>query len=375
MLNSLNNYPGNGNQNGLGTQSQEEPVIQEVYEPEPDDYNYQPQLREVDEVELRNLSAIHEEDTVDTRVYKVSAMFFIAALIGAGIGYACASGSATTADIHRKASIARTIKTTVETKLEGFEKFEKEFSKLESGNFNEAAFNSTLSNYNKFNFMLDISSEVTSEVVLLAGDKEANPIKGLREYSAATMLVTQLLSNHLNETRADAEAIAELQSSGDSKVTYAMQVVPDAIYYLGTEAPRTMYANTAISLYTYKNVIEDDSELERVYNDMVIDNKWSEAAQLRRNYKPENKKEEEELGGAILPNHLIYNAIDRRGNEKQLFSDELILVDRSLLFGKSANAKERYDQRNAQIRKMLTEAKEASQNIVKELDVFIAREE
>ena len=75
-MNSLNNNPGDGNLN-RGVQAQEEPVIQEVYEAEPDDYNFQPQLREVDEVELRNLSAIREETTVDTRVYKVAALFLI----------------------------------------------------------------------------------------------------------------------------------------------------------------------------------------------------------------------------------------------------------------------------------------------------------
>ena len=373
-MNSLNNYPGKGNLNGQVEQQQEEPVIQEVYEPEPDDYNFKPQLREVDEAEIRNLSAIREDDTVDTRVYKVSAMFLVAAIIGGIIGYICATSAATSADIHRKASIARQIKTTVEAKLEGFQKFETEFAKLESGNFNEAAFNNALANYSKYNFMLDISSEVTSEALLLAGDNQANPLKGLRQYSAATMLMTQLLSNHLNETRADAESIAELQSSGESKVTYAMEIVPEGVYYLGTEAPRSQYANGVIGLYTYKEAIQDDHELARVYDNIKTDFKWSEAQRIRRDYVPANKKEEAELEGLELPNRLIYRAMSRNGSESLLFADQVLLVDRQLLFGKSANAKERYNQRNEQIRKMLDEAKAASKDIVSELDVFIARE-
>ena len=107
-MNSSSNTPGSGNFNGLkanpGTPAQTdstEPIIQEVYEPEPDDYNYVPQLRTVDEQELRNLAAIPPNTGVDRRVYMASAAFLIAALIGAGIGFAIASNAASNADVQR----------------------------------------------------------------------------------------------------------------------------------------------------------------------------------------------------------------------------------------------------------------------------------
>lgn len=370
-MNSLNNYPGNGNLNA-DVQSQEEPIIQEVYEPEPDDYNFQPQLREVDEVELRNLSAIREETTVDTRVYKVAALFLIAAIIGAAIGFGVASNSATKADIHRKSSIAETIKNTVTTKLDEFDKFEKTFKSIENGNYNEATFGTLKEYASKHLYMLDISSEVTSEVVLLAGDSRANPLNGLRNYSANTMLLTQLLSSHLNETQADSDSIAELESrNGDSKVIYGMQVLPDAIYYLGTDAPRSQYANGVVGIFTYRDVIEDSNELERTYTQLKTDQNWSEFKQMRRNYVPADKKEQLALGESVLPNHLIYRTLDRHGTENLLFADELVLVDRSLLFGKSANALERYKQRNQQIRQLIDNARKASADIISDLDKFI----
>ncbi|MBQ1925831.1 MAG: hypothetical protein II180_06925 [Proteobacteria bacterium] len=374
MLNSLNNNPGDGNLN-RGVQAQEEPVIQEVYEAEPDDYNFQPQLREVDEVELRNLSAIREETTVDTRVYKVAALFLIAALVGGLVGYLCASGSASTADVNRRSSVAETIKRTVEAKLAEFDKLDKDFKSIENGNYNEASFSMLRGYVQKHTYMLDISSEVTSEVVLLAGDSRANPLEGLRTYSADTMLLTQLLSSHLNETLVDSEEISELQSKGgNASVTYAMQILPSAIYYLGTDAPRSQYANGVINIFSLKEEIDNDNELERVYEQLKTDQSWSQAQQIYRDYKPEGKKQAAELGEAVLPNHLMYRVVDRHGSESLLFADELILVDRSYLFGdKSANAWQRYKRRNEQIRALIDEARKASSTIISDLDKFIVK--
>ncbi len=371
MLNSLSNNPGNGNQNGLeNVQSQEEPIIQEVYEPEPDDYNYQPQYREVDEEELRNLSAIREETETDWRVYKASALFLIMALIGAGIGFGLASSAAGKADVARKTSMARTIKSVFENKLEGFEKLEKSFATVESGKFSIDTFNAELATYSKNNFILDMSSDITSEAVLLAGDNRANPLKGLRQYSADSMLLMQLLSNHVNETRADADEIAEIQTTKAKAVTYAMQVIPEAVYYLGTDAPRTQYANGVVSIFTYKEVIEDDTKAASVYESLKLDHKWSEEQRQRRDYVPEGKKggDEEE---AVLPNRLIYQVTDRAGRESSLFADDIVLVDRQQLFGKSLNALERYNARTELIKSVLEDAKDASKTIIGDLDKFI----
>lgn len=384
-MSSVSNNPGNGNLNGLkaklikqgspdASANEVETIIEERYEAEPDDYNYVPEIREVDEEELRNLSAIRQETEVDKRVYMACAAFFVAALIGGAIGYAAGSISAGNADVHRKASVARTIDNTMKAKFTDFEKFEKIF-KSNSGKFSEADFDSNISTYSRYNFMLDISSEVSSEAVLLLGRNDANPLENLRLYSARTMLLTQLLSIHVNETHADREAILELQNKGDSaKVTLAMQVLPEAILYLGTDAPRNQYANGTTGIFTYRDYISDDDKLSEAFLEMK-GNARTAYQQQKLEYRTfqTGKKNEENPGN--IPGRLIYNVLDRRGSNIHLFADELILVDRSLFFGESANALERYNRRNAQINDLLKKIEETRGPITSSLQAFIKDDE
>ncbi len=354
-------------------QAPAEPIIQEVYEEEPDDYNYKPQYNEVDEDELKALSAGQSDDKVDPRVYKATGLFIIAAIVGALIGFMWASSSAKNADIQRKSNVAQTIQNTVKTKLQGFQEFKQDFQKVADGKYSESLFASAVRNYSSHNFLLDISSEVTSEAVLLAGDTRSNPLKGLREYSAKTMLLTQLLSVHVNETNAESDAIMELQSKGDeAKVTFAMQILPDAVYALAT-APRSQYANGVAAIYTYKDVIKDDKEASTTYTNIKTDNRWSEQQKLLRDYRPANKKEEAELAKQELdlPNRLIYRVFNRTGREMMFFADDILLIDRNVLFGNSKNALERYKLRTDEINKLIAEIDSASSTIVSDLNAFV----
>ena len=354
-------------------QAPAEPIIQEIYEDEPDDYNYRPQYNEIDENELKALSAAHDDEKVDPRVYKATALFVIAAVIGAVIGLSAASVSASNADVQRKSNIAKTIQNTVNTKLEGFKEFKQDFQKVADGKYSESLFAIGVRNYSNHNFMLDISSEVSSEAVLLAGDSHSNPLKGLREYSAKTMLLTQLLSVHVNETIAESDAIMELQSKGsEAKVTFAMQILPDAVYAMAS-APRSQYANGIIGIYTYKDVIKDDKEASTIYTNIKTDNKWSEAQKRLRDYVPANKKEEAELAKQELdlPNRLIYRVLSRTGRDMMFFADDILLIDRQVLFGNSKNALERYKLRTDEINKLISEIDSASSTIVADLNAFI----
>lgn len=371
MLNSLSNNPGDGNQNGLNSGAQPEPIIQEVYEDEPNDYNYEPQIREVDEVELKNLSAIREEDNVDRRVYLVCGIFLIAALIGAAVGYLMANNSAGKAEVQRKSSIAQMLKKNFEQKQEGFKQYKKEFEKIaKSPTFNEETFDSKVMNYNRAGFLLDMASEVTSEAVLLIDGSADNPLKGLRKYSADTMLLTQLLSTHINETHADAESIVALQEQDEGEITYAMEYLPEAVNFLGTTAPRYQYANMVLDIYTLKDFIEDDQKASETYSKLKIDQKWSEEQRFRRDYHPEGKKGANP-DALDLPNHLIYEVLDRKGKESLFFADEIVTVKRNLLFGKSANALERYKARNQQIMELFEDAEKAGSTVIAALDKFI----
>lgn len=355
----------------------EEAIIQEVFEEEPDDYNYVPQIQEVDEAELRSLSAIHEEDYVDRRVYYVCAGFLAVALVGGAIGMAAASHSASNADIERKSSMAKTIRMTVEDRLTQFERFAKEFESA-GGRYDRDTFDSKVGNYGNYSFMLDMSSDVTSEAVLLAGNSQANPLAGLRKYSADTMLLTQLISSHINETHADSEAILEIQemrehNAEETRVLYAMQIVPEGVAYLMTTAPRSMYANGAINVFTYKDVIDDDEEASRRYSKLKVDNKWGQFQKERRDFVADKVVNED--GDALdIPNRLMYKVMDRRGQEALLFADEMVLVDRAKLFGKSMEALERYEQRTAQIKKVIEQARKDSSTIVSDLTYFMTEQ-
>lgn len=379
MLSFSSNNPGIGTPNSTEdtTNTGSEPIIQEVYEEEPDDYNYVPPLREVDDAEIRRLSASVPDTGVDKRVYYACAAFLGAAVVGILVGYGIASVNASNANIQRKASIARTIQKTVDTNIAALEKFKTDFNKIASGNYSEASFNDLRSKVRagEYNFMLDMSSDVTAEAVLLI-EKEGqnNPLTSLRRYSADSMLLRRLIETHLAETRADSEAIIDLQSqSGKVAVTYAMQVIPDALYYLATTAPRSQYANGVIGIYTYRNVIEDDTEATEVYSNLKIDARWSNEQRARRDYKPKNKKEQAQLEAneLDLPNHLIYEVVDRQGNKANLFADEVVLVDRTLFFGESANAKERYDWRTQNIQKLLDKLDKSKTTIRDNLKVFL----
>lgn len=374
MLNFSSNNPGIGTQNAAQNKSPE-PIIQEVYEAEPDDYNYVPQISELDEADYQNMLTVQPEG-VDTRVYKACAAFCVAAIIGAFIGYGVASVQADKADVQRKASIARAIDRTVGDKITALHSLKEEFDKIAEANYSEAAFESFKTKVRSpqiTQFMLDMSSDITGEAVLLI-DQKANPLVGLREYSAQSMLLRQLIETHLAETRADSDSILELQShSGDETVLYAMQVIPDALYYLATTAPRSQYANGVVSIFTYRDVVEDDAELSSLYGDIKNDGQWSNEQRARRDYKPKDRKEEARLRneGLDLPNHLIYDVANRQGNKSNLFADEVILVDRERFFGKSANAKARYEWRTQTIKDLIDKTVASSATIQQDLKAFI----
>lgn len=336
---------------------------------EVEDYNYVVPIKPLDKEELKQLEWSVKTD--NSKLPLIIGIFVAAFVVGAAIGFVAANVASSNADIKRKASVARTIQQTAKTRISGFEKFVQDFKTVANSDYNSTLFNEKVRGYSKHNFMLDISSDVSAEVILLAGDPRANPIADIRSYSANTLLLTQLLSVHVNETNADAEEIQlQLDNNIDENITYAMQINADAIYYLETEAPRTQYANGVIDIYTVKSALTDDVEATEVYSQMKTDNTWSEFQRQRRDYIP--TKQDNLSDDLDLPNRLLYEVIDKRGNDASIFADELILVDRKLLFGSTANALERYNRRTEQIRKLIDETIPVSQSIEDALDVFIS---
>ncbi len=348
-----------------------EPEVVIEYEPEPDDYNYVPPEVPIDEEELKQLNYTGQGSD-NKQVIKVVAIIVVVAIVGAIIGLIFGNISESNNDEKRKSTIASTIKRSVDNKVANFNKFATEFDKLSGAeSYNKSLFDSVMSNFQSFDFLLDMSSEVSSEVILLNGNPLANPVKALREYSANTMLLTQLLSIHLNETRIDEEEIQMLiEKKGVSEVTYAMQINSDGIYYLGSAAPRDQFANGVVSIFTYRNVVKDNQELSDMYSAYKSEKGWSTAQRQYRDYVP-TKAESKSLAEFDLPNRVMYEVTDRRGNDNQLFADEVLLVDRKLLFGKAANALDRYNQRTDQIKRLVEDTRKVSANISSDLSVFI----
>lgn len=394
MLNSSSNNPVNlnGLKAKLGAQAanapaqapveNSEPIIQEVYEAEPDDYNYVAQTREVDDAEMRSLSAVTPETSVDKRVYYASALFLVCALVGACIGYGVGLNAESKAAIQREASMARTVSGIMENKLAGLEALQKEFKKISGENYVASDYERGKYQINILSkdFMMDIAGDLSSEIILLGGKHVDGTVDGdailsmLRDYSAKSILLQQLLTTHGIETRAESEAIREIQSQGsDAKVVYALQVIPDALYYLAKDAPRFQYANGAINIFTYRSVIEEDQALSDAYSQLKVDNRWSELQRARRDYKPEDRREIAaiEAAGLDLPNRYIYDVVDRRGDGVRLFADEVVLVDRSLFFGASAkNAKQRFDERAEIINNLIEDMLKNRDSIKTELAKF-----
>jgi len=377
-LNSSSSIPGDvkelKGQFGVQGASAPHPSVIVEEEPEPDDYNFVVVEKDVDEDAFRQMNWTMSSPAENKRVKLVVVIILVMALLGWLVGMGVGSIIESSNDTKRKSSIASTILRTVVPKLTGFETFARDFETIANAPFNEGRFNSVVRNYARHGFMLDMSSEVTSEVLMLAGDSRANPLRDLRTFSANTMLLTQLLSIHVNETNADSEEImALLEGGGSSEVIYAMRVNPDALYFLGTTAPRESYANGVLldfngvlQVFTLRGPILDDEEVSREYVQLKIEQKWSQAQRQYRDYVP--RKGEPTLE---LPNRMLYRVMDRFGRISLLFADEMFLINRKVLFGNAANALERYQRRTVEISKLIGEIRSSAKSIEPDLSVFV----
>ena len=346
-------------------------IIEYEYEPEPDDYNYEAPDTPIDEEEFRQLTYTGNNAN-NTKVMIAVVIIMVAALIGGVIGLVIGGIVEDNNDIKRKSTIASTVKRIYDTKIEGFNAFAAAYQNIANGDYSAETFDKFMMNLSQYDFMLDMSSDISSEIILLNGDSRANPVKNLREYSADTMLLTQLLSIHRNETHVDEEEIVALMDKGGSEeVTYAMSINPDSVYYLGKTAPREQFANGVISIYTLREEIDNDEALSNIYESYKSDKGWSAAQREMRDYQPAKG---ENVGELDLPNRIMYEVANRRGDLNYVFADEIVLVDRKLLFGKAANALDRYKQRSMQISNLIENIKKESTSISGDLELFMTPE-
>jgi hypothetical protein len=117
--------------------------------------------------------------------------------------------------------------------------------------------------------------------------------------------------------------------------------------------------------------IDNDEALSNIYESYKSDKGWSAAQREMRDYQPAKG---ENVGELDLPNRIMYEVANRRGDLNYVFADEIVLVDRKLLFGKAANALDRYKQRSMQISNLIENIKKESTSISGDLELFMTPE-
>src|SRR5690606_27095456 len=140
--------------------------------------------------------------------------------------------------VNRRIGLAKSMLETVQPKVDAYNEFIKPFiDKANAANdptapasFDEALFKQ-LESYKSVDFALDPSTDIPSEAIILGQKQDANPLLEMRQYSTGSMILVQLISNHIAETKADMEEIKDIlggQNSGESRL-YAVRFDPVAL--------------------------------------------------------------------------------------------------------------------------------------------------
>ncbi len=272
--------------------------------------------------------------------------------------------------VNRRINMAQDVLKRVEPKVEGFEAFVKPMKERADAGINPLKFDERifehLAKFASFGFALDPSSDVPSEAIILGQKASANPLGEIRAFAAGTMLLTQLLSAHVAETRADMEEITRLQDvAGEGGELFGVRFAPDL--YLGyiQQGTRTQYGVEAAGIYKIKRPILDEEEAERIWKQMKVDLNIPDEPPPPADPKKKGAAEEEPQRD--LPPKLIYEVQARGFAPTFVLADEFILVRRGDLLGSSANAVERYERRMKQILEIIFETEKTTEMLLKKL--------
>ncbi|MFA5623910.1 MAG: hypothetical protein WC966_02475 [Bradymonadales bacterium] len=321
-------------------------------EPEPEDYNYEPKEQQYD----YDPSLYDPEITmpVSRGRYLVMGGIGLGLLIfGFVMGLIWTNVIKDRESVNRRIGIAQNVERSVKPKVENFKNYMTLFkqrwdSKGPDGaiDFDRKFYDEAVKTYASYDFMLDMSNDVSAESIILGQNEKANPLAEIREYSAGTMLLLTLLSNHVAETNADMDEIDNLLEGGtavDNNITYAVRFNVDELVGFIEQASRTNYAMPSMGIYQVKRALTDDEEASEVWATLKSSMTQEQIKVLT--YIPDPKKAPDTSDGLDLPRRLIYEVQARGGASTFVFSDEILTINRNQLFGSSANALDRYRNR------------------------------
>ncbi|MCL2326375.1 MAG: hypothetical protein FWC40_07785 [Proteobacteria bacterium] len=324
----------------------------------------------------------------------VGFVILIALIFGGVVGYLWQGVLSARSDVNTRIEVAKRVEATLQPKVDAFQTFAQIFKQrsesLGAGvlEYNDQFFNQVIRRYRDNNFVLDISSDLPPDTVVLATNALQNPLADIRSFAAGTTTFSKILDSHIAQTELDMEEIKALlgqSSATDRNIVYALRVDPLAIMNMVGEAgTRQMEALTVTRVYQVKRAITDDDEAARVFAEMRSKGLLAEAQIRARTFSPAAAAARGRVAtarpasdvpeGLVLPNRLMYVIQDRSGKEEVVFADEIILIDRAKLYATSPNALERYRKRMIQILALLGDIEKTTDGLMSKLHAISTEE-
>ena len=330
----------------------------------------------------------------------VIAFTIVALVFGAFIGWCWHGVLADRQRVNDRIKIAQEVYPDINKKIDSFQVFAQRFRQRSESmgagvlEYNEAFYKDVIKNYKDNSFVLDVS-ELPSATSTMASNAAQNPLSDLRGFGAGTTLLAALLDSHIEQTEKDLpeiEALLGKNSATDRNIVYAIKVDPAELFKLTntfenkTNDDRQLPIIEAREVYQVKSAITDDAEAEKAFLAMHESGVLDEAAFTARKYTPPTQrrarsaraqaKPDEPLEDAnrVLPRRLLYVIEDKDGKQQTVFSDQIILINRTMLFAGTATALDRYRKRMIQILALLGEIDKSTDGLQSRLHIISTEE-
>lgn len=320
----------------------------------------------------------------------VGVVILVSLAFGAFIGSCWQYVFAQRAEVNLRIDVAQKIEPTIKQKVDNFQTFAQLFKQrsesLGAGvlEYNEHFYNDVIKKYNEadYDFVLDVS-KLPANVISMASNSAQNPLSDIRGYGAGTSLLAALLQSHIDNTEKDAAEIKQIlgtSSATDRNIVYAIKVnAADVLKITEADSDRTLKALQSTEIYQVKSALTDDADAAKAFEAMHASGRLSDDEYKARIYAPAKAKTKAGAEPVVeiitdttltLPNRLIYVIADNDGKEQTVFADEIVLLERTKLFGGSANALERYRNRMIQILAIMGEIEKSTDGLASRIHII-----